>query len=66
MERSDREHARFMKRLRRRNWSLGALLTCFFVYAGLLPLTSSLEEILILLGIFLIFCGQFFYVTGLD
>ena len=65
-ERLDRDHAKFLKKLRRERWSLIGLLTGLLLYSCILPFTDSLHEILLAFSFFLICAGQFIYVMGMD
>ena len=66
LERLDREHDKRMKQSRRQWRSLFALVIAWGIYACILPFTTSLEQIMLLFGIFLVFVGQFLYVMGMD
>ena len=66
LERLDREHDKRMKQSRRQWRSLFALLIACGIYSCILPFTTSLDQIMLLLSIFLVFVGQFLYVMGLD
>ena len=65
-ERLDREHAKFLRKLRRERWSMFALLFAWAIYMCILPFIDSPDLILLMLGIFAIFFGQFIFVMGMD
>ena len=62
LERQRREHDQFMKQLRRERRSLFA----WAIYMCVLPFVHSPDLILLMLGILMIFYGQFIYVMGMD
>ena len=66
LERMDREHARFLKQLRRERWSMSIMLIAWALYLCILPFTSSPEQIFLLLSIFLVFVAQFIFVMAMD
>ena len=65
-ERLDREHDKFLKYLRRCRWSLIGFLTVWAFYILALPFTTSPEQMIYLLSLFLIAAGQYFYVIEMN
>ena len=66
LERLELEHVKRMKQSRREWRSLFALVIAWGIYSCILPFTTSLDQIMLLLSIFLVFVGQFLYVMGMD
>lgn len=64
--RLDRELAAYRRKLRLEYGSLLALWIYFLIYASILPFTTSIDQIIFLFSIFLIFAGQFIYVMRMD
>ena len=62
----DREHARFLRQLRRERWSLFTFLFAWAVYVCVIPFVYSPDLIMLLLGILALFYGQFLLVMNLD
>ena len=65
-ERHKRELAAFRKTLRRERYSMFVFLAAWLLYILFLPFTSSPDQIMLLLGILLLFYGQFLVVMLLD
>ena len=65
-ERHERELAAFRKQLRRERRSLFTFLFAWMIYVSVLPFVHSPDLILFMLGILLLFYGQFVFVMGMD
>ena len=65
-ERHERELAAFRKQLRRERWSMFTFLFAWMIYVSVLPFIYSPDLIMLMLGILLIFYGQFIFVMGMD
>ena len=66
LERQRREHEKFMKQLRRERYSFFVLLGAWGVYMCVIPFVFSPDRIMLMLGILLLFFGQFLVVMALD
>ena len=62
----DREHARFIKRNRRERWSFFTFMIAATIYISIIPFVDSPDLIMLLLGVLLLFYGQFLVVMELD
>ena len=65
-ERLDREHSKLLKYMRRCNYSLIVFLAVLMFYMIALPFTSSPEQFIYLLSLFLIAAGQYFFVIEMN
>ncbi|MDE0373986.1 MAG: hypothetical protein OXI73_15785 [Rhodospirillales bacterium] len=65
-ERMYREHIKFLKQLRRERSSMFALLIAWVIYVCILPFIYSPDLIMLMLGILLLFYGQFLAVMNMD
>ena len=66
LARMDRDHARFIKRNRRERWSFFAFMIAATVYISIVPFIRSLDLIMLLLVILLLFYVQFVVIMELD
>lgn len=65
-ERWDREHARFLKYLRRCRWSLIGFLTVWSFYMLAVPFTTSPQQVIHLLILLLVAAGLYIYVIEME
>ena len=61
-----RENTKFLKQLRRERYSMFALLIAWAIYMCILPFIYSPDLIMLMLGILLLFYGQFLVVMNMD
>ena len=62
----DREHLRFMKKMRRERWSFFAFMIAATLYISIIPFVYSPALIVLLLLILLLFYLQFVVIMDLD
>ena len=66
LARMEREHVRFMKKMRRERWSFFAFMIAATISISIIPFVDSPDLIMLLLGILLLCYLQFIVIRDLD